>query len=702
MLQAIVKKGMVLGENVPSPTVSENSVLIKVVNSCISTGTETKSITDSGKTLIQKAKEKPEKVAKVFNKLKSDGLKSTLSMVKNELGTGSPTGYSLSGIVIETGKGVENIEVGDYVAAAGAGHAEVVNVPVNLVCKLPDGLSFEKASSVALGAIAMQGVRRANLQFGETCVVLGAGIIGLLAIQMLNNAGIRVAAIDLDNERLKLAKKLGAEITFYGNEDTVKSVNQWSGGYGVDAVLFTAATNSSLPLAQSFQMCKKKGEVILVGVSGMTINRADIYSKELDFKISTSYGPGRYDSKYEQEGVDYPFAYVRWTENRNMQEYLRLLTSGKIRIDDLITHKFNIKNISKAYELIRSNESKPLMIVVSYSNHKLENILTKRVELKSKTVNREKINIALIGAGSFAKSVHLPNIEKLNKKYNLYTVMNKSGYKGKALAKHFGANYVTTEYEEILNDDNVDLVLISTRHDSHAELTIRALKRGKNVFVEKPLATNKEELQPIIDFYDSDINNKPVLMVGFNRRFSKYIQEIKKHTDKRINPLIIYYRMNAGFVPLDHWIHENGGRIVGEACHIIDLITSLTDSKIKSISFENITPANNIFSKSDNKNILLKYDDGSIATISYFAVGSKQLPKEYMDIHFDEKSIILDDYKSVKGFGFDMKQIATNKSDKGHLEELEAIYKSLTNKNTGWPIQLWDLIQTTEATFLMK
>jgi len=702
MLQAIVKKGMVLGENVPAPKVTENSVLIKVINSCISTGTETKSLTDSGKTLIQKAKEKPEKVSKVINKLKHDGIKSTLSMVKNELGTGSPTGYSLSGIVVEVGEGVKSFEVGDHVAAAGAGHAEVVNVPSNLVCKIPEGLGFEKASSVALGAIAMQGIRRASLQFGEMCVVLGSGIIGLLAVQMLSNAGVRVAAIDLDNERLKLAKKLGAEITFNGNEDIVKSVNQWSGGYGVDAVLFTAATHSSIPLAQSFQMCRKKGEVILVGVSGMTINRADVYSKELDFKISTSYGPGRYDNKYEQEGVDYPFAYVRWTENRNMKEYLRLLNSNKVKIDDLITHKFNIKNISEAYKLISSSESKPLVIVVNYGREKSGGILTKKIELKSKVVNRDKINVALIGAGSFAKSVHLPNIERLSDKFNLYAVMNKSGYKGKALAEHFGANYVTTEYEEILNDENVDLVLISTRHDSHAELTISALKKGKNVFVEKPLATNKEELQPIIDFYNSDVNNKPVLMVGFNRRFSKYIQEVKKHTEKRINPLIINYRMNAGFVPLDHWIHENGGRIVGEACHIIDLISSLTNSEIKSISYENITPANNKFSKSDNKNILLKYDDGSVATISYFAVGSKLLPKEYMEIHFDEKSIILDDYKSVKGFGFDIKQIATNKSDKGHLEELKVLYESLTNKNAGWPIQLWDLIQTTEATFLIK
>jgi len=341
-------------------------------------------------------------------------------------------------------------------------------------------------------------------------------------------------------------------------------------------------------------------------------------------------------------------------------------------------------------------------VIVNYNRDKTNEVIVKKTVLINKIVNKDKINVALIGAGSFAKSIHLPNIEKLNKKYNLYAVMNRSGYKGKALAEHFGANYVTTEYDEILNDANVDLVLISTRHDSHAELTLKALKKGKNVFVEKPLATNKDELQPIIDFYNSETNIKPVLMVGFNRRFSRYIKEIKKHTDRRINPMIINYRMNAGFIPLDHWVHENSGRIIGEACHIIDLITSLTNSKIKSISSENLTPANKKYSTSDNKTILLKYEDGSIATISYFAVGSKELSKEYMEIHFDEKSIVLDDYKAIKGFGFNLKKIKSVKSDKGHLEELEELFKCLTQDNSEWPIPLWDLIQTTEATFLIK
>ncbi|MCP5064210.1 MAG: zinc-binding dehydrogenase, partial [Ignavibacteriae bacterium] len=595
MLQAIVKKGKVIGEKVPAPNVSNNHLLIKVINSCISVGTETSSVNNSSKSLLQKAKEKPEKVKKVFDKIKSDGIKSTRSMVEYELNTGSETGYSISGIIEEIGEGVENFEVGDFVAATGAGianHAEYVNVPVNLACKIPKDLSFENASTVALGAIAMQGVRRVDVRLGEFCVVLGTGFIGLLTIQLLKNVGARVIAIDLDENRLNLAKELGAEATFNGKEDVVKLVNQFTGGNGTDAVIFTAATSSNEPLSQSFKMCKRKGRVILVGVSGMLIDRADIYSKELDFQISTSYGPGRYDSNYEQKGIDYPFAYVRWTENRNMQDYLRLLNNKDIKLEKLVTHSFDIKDISNAFDTIKNGTENLLVVLVKYEDNKIKKEIEQKIILNKAEIKKDVINVALIGAGSFAKGTHLPNIEKLKNKFNLYAVMNRSGYKGKALGEHFKAQYVTTDYNKILDDKNVDLILISTRHDSHAELTLKALQKGKHVFVEKPLATNKEELQPIIDFYNSDVNNKPILTVGFNRRFSKYISEVKKHTDKRINPMVIYYRMNAGFVPLDHWIHENGGRIIGEGCHLIDLMTSLTNSKIKSISYENLTPTN--------------------------------------------------------------------------------------------------------------
>ncbi|MBK7104714.1 MAG: bi-domain-containing oxidoreductase [Ignavibacteriae bacterium] len=703
MLQAIIKKGKVLSEEVPAPKVERNCVLIKVVNSCISSGTEISAVANTNKSLLQKAKEKPEKVKKVIDKIKSDGITGAINLVKSELSIGSTTGYSVSGIIVEIGEGVNNFEIGDRVAAASgnANHAEYVNVPINLICKIPDELDFPEASTVALGAISMQGVRRADLKMSEFCVVFGTGILGLITIQILKNAGIRVAAVDIDQNRLLLAKSFGAEITISGDDNSVNSVLNWTGGYGADAVIFTAATQSSDPLSNSFKMCKRKGKVILVGVSGLQINREDIYQKELDFQISTSYGPGRYDINYEEKGIDYPYGYVRWTENRIMKDYLRLLSEGKISLNKIITDKVDISKISEAYDKLQFDKQHQLMIIVDYKNTTSENIVRK-VSINKNPINKDRINVAIVGIGSFAKNIHLPNLQKLNDKFNIYAIMNRNGYKGKAIAENYNAKYVTTNYDEIINDPNVDLILISTRHDSHGELVYKALQKGKNVFVEKPLTTDQESLKLIEDFYNSESQFKPALFVGYNRRFSKYINEIRKHTEKRINPLFITYRMNAGFVSLDHWVHESGGRIVGELCHIIDLVTSLTKSIIVSISFENLTPQNQKFSKTDNISCILKYSDGSIANLNYFAVGAKDLEKEYMEIHFDEKSIILNDYKSLKGYGLKINEIKSEKSEKGHLEELEVVYNYLKNNNSELPIQLWDLFQTTKVTLALK
>jgi predicted dehydrogenase/threonine dehydrogenase-like Zn-dependent dehydrogenase len=710
MIQAIVKKGKVLGENVSASNVSKGSLLIKVMNSCISAGTEISGVSNSGKSLIKRALEQPENVKKVLNMVKSDGIASVYSKVKGKLDGGNPTGYSISGVVIAVGEGVTDFQVGDSVAAAGAGfanHAEYVDVPQNLVIKTPKGMSFEDASTVTLGGIAMQGVRRSDLKLGEICVVVGAGIIGLLAIQMLILAGVRVAVTDFDDRRLDIAKEYGAELIINpSRENVVETITNWSGGYGADAVLFTAATGSSEPLSQSFQMCKKKGKVVLVGVVGMEIKREDMYAKELDFLISTSYGPGRYDKNYEEKGLDYPYSYVRWTENRNMTEYLRLIHTGAIKLDKLIDAKYPIEKVTEAFESLQAPEKKPLMVLLDYGKADLGALanyvnLDRKVILNNNPIRKDIINVALIGAGGFATGMHLPNIARLSKKYRLHAVMNRTGYKAKVVAEQYKASYATTDYEDILNDKDVDLVLIATRHDSHAELTLKALQAGKNVFVEKPLTTNQEELEKIKAFFESDIPNKPVLFTGFNRRFSKYATEIKKYTDKRINPMMIRYRMNAGYIPLDHWVHEDGGRMVGEACHIIDLMTSFTNSKIESISVESLTPKTNNYSSSDNKSITLKYADGSVASIEYFANGSKELSKEFMEIHFDGKSIIMDDYKSLNGYGVKLKEIQTSVSEKGQYEELEVLYETIKGNKKEWPIELWDMIQTTEATFVV-
>lgn len=710
MIQAVVKKGKVLAERVPTPNVSDGCLLIKLVNSCISAGTEVSNVGDTGKPLYKRALEQPDQVREVLNFVRTNGIEKTIQKIKGTLDGGKPTGYSVAGVVIGVGAGVTGFQVGDHVAAAGAGlanHAEYVDVPQNLVMHIPEGLDFKQASTVTLGGIAMQGVRRCDLRLGETCVVVGAGILGLLAQQMLQASGVRTIVTDIDDKRLQLAKELGAGLVLNPlNDDVVKLANNFTGGYGTDAVLFTAATGSNEPLSQSFKMCKRKGKVVLVGVSGMELKRGDMYVKELDFLISTSYGPGRYDNNYEGKGLDYPYAYVRWTENRNMTEYLRLLQEGKVNVTSLISAEWPIESVEEAFVSLKSKE-KPIITLLDYGTENIPAILKatlpeQRIELKSKSKKKGAIQVALVGAGSFATGMHLPNMLKLGKKYQLRAIVNRKGQKGVAFGNQFKADYTTTNYEEVLNDPEVDLVMICTRHDNHAALVLQALEAGKHAFVEKPLATNPTDLEAIKAFYTDGTGDKPVLMTGFNRRFSKYLQAVGKQTAKRVNPLFVHYRMNAGYIPLDHWTHEHGGRIVGECCHIIDTMTFLTQSELVSISHESLTPNNEKFSHTDNRSIVLKYKDGSVCTIHYFAVGSKKYPKEFMEVHFDEKTIIMEDYKKLTGFGVKVPSLGSSISQKGQLEELDALYNTLSGKTDKWPIELWDMIQTTAASFMIN
>ncbi|MBP7478249.1 MAG: bi-domain-containing oxidoreductase [Chitinophagales bacterium] len=708
MKQALIKKGKVLGEIVPSPLVSEGSVLIKVVNSCISAGTELSSIANSKKPLIKKALEQPEQIRAVIDFARNNGIQKTIERIKGVTDGGKPIGYSLSGIVVGVGKNVDSFCIGDHVAAAGAGlanHAEFVDVPENLVMKMPLGMPFDKASTVTLGGIALQGVRRADMRLGETCVVVGAGILGLLAQQMLQLSGIRVIVLDLDEKRLEIAKNCGASLTLNpSKDDALKTVETFTEGYGADAVLFTAATGSSEPLSQAFKMCKRKGKVILVGVVGMEIKREDIYAKELDFLISTSYGPGRYDNNYEQKGLDYPFAYVRWTENRNMTEYLKLVHENRIQLDALINKVYSIQDVEKAYESL-TGADKPIIALLSYDHESIKQLNTQSTEseyifrLKDTSIQDGIINVGIIGAGAFATGMHLPNLKSLQNKYKITAIHTRTGSKAKAIAEQFNADYATTDINQILQDSKIHLVIICTRHDSHAELALKALEAGKHVFVEKPLATKQEDLNKLKAFFDADNSPKPMLFVGFNRRFSKSAQTIKKQIKGRLNPLFIHYRMNAGYIPQESWIHEDGGRIIGEGCHIIDLMNFFTESKINSISFESLSPANSKYSSNDNKQIILKYEDGSVCSIHYFAVGNKSISKEYMEIHFDEKTIVMDDYKSLKGYGINIPELNSSISDKGQADELLHIHDYLTKKSSKPPIEFWDLVQTTEISF---
>jgi predicted dehydrogenase/threonine dehydrogenase-like Zn-dependent dehydrogenase len=716
MIQVIAKKGKVIGEDVPLPSVSEGSALIKVMYSCISAGTEVSMVRASEKSLIKRALEQPDNIKKVFNMVRSLGIVETFEKIRGRSKIGSVLGYSLSGIVMAVGGGVKDFKVGDRVACAGAGvanHAEYVDVPKKLIVRIPNELGLQEASTVALGAIAMQGVRRANISLGEYVAIFGLGNIGQLALQISKNGGCRVIGIDLDDRRLKIGKENGADLILNaGHVDIVKEITHFTNGYGADKVILAAATNSSEPLHQAFQMTRKKGKVILVGVSGMEIKREDIYPKELDFLISTSYGPGRYDEIYEEKGLDYPYAYVRWTENRNMEEYLRQIAEGKINLINLIEKVYPVERVEEAYEELQKGE-RPLITLLKYDQELTESPQSWQKESKTHVSpyaakTEEIVNVALVGAGGFATSVHLPNLERLRNKFKVSAIVNKTPYKAKAIADQYHAHYASCNIDDILNDKDIDLVMITTRHNLHGEYVLKALKAGKNVFVEKPLCINEEELRGIKDFYNSQLithsSQLPLLMVGFNRRFSKYTREAKRHTDKRINPLFMHCRVNAGYIPLDHWVHgeEGGGRIIGEACHFIDLFTFFTGCKVKEICTSTLTPKTESLSSDDNRVIVLNYDDGSIATLEYIASGAKEFPKEYVEIHYDEKTIVIDNYKSIEGYGVKVRDIKETIPEKGHLQELDVLYQALQGETGKWPIELWDIFQTTEITFAIE
>jgi predicted dehydrogenase len=444
-------------------------------------------------------------------------------------------------------------------------------------------------------------------------------------------------------------------------------------------------------------MCRKKGKVVLVGVVGMEINREDMYTKELDFLISTSYGPGRYDESYEQKGVDYPYPYVRWTENRNMDAYLKLLADQKIDIIPLIEKEYDIEKAPLAYEELKVEGNKPLIVLLKYNQEQKDEI-ERKIDIGVKPIKKSgRINIAIIGAGSFAKGIHLPNLMKLKDSYNLYAIASRTGSNAKSIAQRYKANYATTDYKELLKDNAVDAVIITTRHNLHAPLAIESLKAGKAVFLEKPMALNRNELDDLVKVINE--TEKP-FMVGFNRRFSHYAREAKRHVSTRINPMIINYQMNAGYIPLDHWVHteEGGGRIIGEACHVFDLFNYFTDAEVESISANSISPRTNHYTSQDNVVITLKYKDGSVCSLTYTALGNTQHQKECCQIYFDGKIIIIDDYQKLTGYGLNLKTIQNPEPDKGQREEMIDFAKFAKGEITP-PIPLWQMIQATEISF---
>ena len=703
MKQAFAKQGMVIPVDVPEPGVKKGFVKIKVAYSAVSAGTEMTSVKGSGKSMLARAIENPAQVLRVLEILKTQGLKNATGKIASAADKLNAIGYSVSGEVIEVGEGVDGFSVGDHVSAGGSGfalHAGIVAVPKNLVVKIPLGLDLLSASTGTVGSIALHGVRRADLKIGEFCVVFGVGLLGLLAIQILKASGVRVACVDLNTSRLELAGKLGADLAINPNEENaVLAIHNWTGGYGADAVLFTAATNQDEPLSQAFQMCRRKGKVVMVGVSGMNIDRGDIYAKEIDFNISTSYGPGRYDNSYELEGNDYPYAYVRWTEGRNIGEFLRLIRDGLVSLEKIKPAVYSIDDVVSAYQGLAENPQQHILILLDFSKsheNKKENLVSISPVRK---VSKDVISIGLIGAGSFAASTLLPIIHDNPDKFSLRTVVDFSGDTALNVARQFKAENVSSDSKDIFKDEQIDLVMICTRHNSHAGLVIESIKHNKHVYVEKPLATTLEQLTAIQNTYVGlESAEKPIIMVGFNRRFSVHANEIKRVYSSKTSPLFMHYRMNAGFVPYDSWIHDDGGRIVGEACHIIDLMLFLTGSKIASFSVNAIAPKTGKFKSTDNKSITLKFEDGSVGVVDYFSCGGTSLPKEFFEVHCDNKTILLNDYKGLEGYGVKVKACTSDQPRKGHKEEWLAVYDAI--RNGVWPIQLDTLVNNTYVSIL--
>ena len=702
MKQVLIRGGGVAVEDVPAPRAGTRSILVRVEHSCVSVGTEMSSVRMSGLPLYKRALKQPHHAKRVLEIAKDEGFARTYKRVRGMLSAGVPTGYSAAGVVVDVGDEVTGFRAGDRVACAGAGianHAELIDVPVNLAVRIPDGLDTGAASTVTLGAIALQGVRRVQPTLGETVAVMGLGILGQLAVQLLVASGARVVGSDLDASRAEKALAHGMAHAVGAGEDFAARVHELTDGFGADAVLITAATESDEVVRQAMQACRKKGRVVLVGDVGLHLQRADMYEKELDFLISTSYGPGRYDDVYEVEGQDYPIGYVRWTENRNMEEYLRLLAEGRVSLDGLGQETFEVDEAETAYETLRTGDSKPLLVLLSYPER--DEAATRTTQLRTLAPKPGTIGVALVGAGAFAQAQHLPNLIKLRDHFELRAVMSRTGATAKAVASRAEAAYATTDLDQVLGDDAIGLVLISTRHDSHAALALRALEAGKNVFVEKPLALAEEELDAIEGFY-ADRGDAPLLMTGFNRRFSPAVARLRELLRDRTSPLVANYRMNAGYIPLDHWVHgpEGGGRNIGEACHVYDVFDALVEAEETTVQAQAIGAESRHWAVNDNFVATIGYRDGSVCTLTYTALGHRDHPKERLEVFAGGRVYSLDDYKSlsIDGGGDGWRSTTVRK---GHTEELEALARAL-REGGPWPIPLEQQLQATRISFAVE
>ncbi|MGA1868364.1 MAG: bi-domain-containing oxidoreductase [bacterium] len=700
--------------DVPCPVIGPSQILVRNYYSLISAGTESSTVYAARKGYIGKARGKPEQVKQVFDSLRSQGIVQTYRAVMKKLDAHSPLGYSTVGRVIDMGPDVIDFTIGDFVACGGAGianHADLVAVPRNLAVRLPvqgmeNGTSYDdylqSAAYNTVGAIALQGIRQADMRLGEVGAVIGLGLLGQLTCQMLRTSGVQVIGIDINDRMVEIASHYGADIALNRDDPIVmERILQFTNGYGVDCVIITAASTSLDPVNFAGAITRKKGRVIIVGAVPTGFQREpDYYKKELELKMSCSYGPGRYDPVYEEKGVDYPVGYVRWTEKRNMEAFQRLIAQGKVRTEHLTTHVFDLENAPSAYDMIMEKSEAYIGILIKYDISKgLERGIVKNNALKAKATHaasgNDMVGIGFIGAGSYAQSFLLPNI-KVGPRVRLKGVMTSTSTSSRSVMDRYGFEFCTGDAEDILASPEINTVFIATRNDTHGLYVKKALLAGKNVFVEKPLCLNCKELDEIKEIiYTGDSN--PKIMVGFNRRFSPLIEKIKSLFGNSI--MAIHYRINAGNIPMSSWIQDpcvGGGRIIGEVCHFVDLLTYLTGALPVSVYAASMNDSHNA---SDTLTVNLKYANGSIGAISYFANGNKALPKEYLEVFCNGAVAAVDDYKRLVIYGNGKKKTEKLRcQDKGQKNEVERFIETVMSGGKAL-IRREELLSTTLVCF---
>ncbi len=690
------KSGELYVDELPVPALTNGYVLVANSYSLISAGTEKSTVSTAQASLIGKAKKRPDLVKQVIQNYNKEGFKATLEKVKTKLDSLKALGYSSAGVVLASMDTNCKFQPGDLVACAGQGyasHAEVIIVPQNLVAKIPDGVDLKDACYTTLGSIALQGVRQADPKLGENVCVIGLGLLGQITCQLLKANGCNVFGIDVSENMVSLANKTKVASALKRDDANLMTATEnFTNGNGFDKVIVTAAGPTNDPIELSGLILRKKGVVIMVGAVKMDIPRdPDYYRKELELKLSCSYGPGRYDVKYEEEGIDYPYGFVRWTEQRNMEAFLKLLANGSVKLKPLTTHVFSIENAVQAYDLILGKTKESFVgILLEYNNEKA----MKESMVKANSFPVKQLNVGFIGAGSFAQSYLIPNAKGFA---SLDTVVTRNGINSKNVAQKYGFNHASSSAEDIFKNNDINAVFIATQHDTHANLTSQSLAHGKAVFVEKPLALNREELDEVIKVYKESVS--PLLMVGFNRRFAHISLQAKKSFSNIGEPLVMNFRVNAGFIPRDHWTQTKagGGRIVGEICHFIDLMQFFTSADPIKVHAECIDTESDTIKNDDNIAITIKFSDGSVGSLVYASNGDKALAKERFEIYGGNTVFVIEDFR--KGILYqDNKETVIKTSGKGHKEEVEEFMNALSTGKE-MPISFRSICLTTITTF---